>query len=109
MPTVPKKMIGNIPSTSTVQKERLRKKLYNNRKWRELRDAYLVEHPLCERCLESGVTSPTEEIHHKHSPFKEGLSENERYQLLLDWDNLEALCKPCHLHEHAVTRKNQTI
>ena len=109
MPTIPKKMIGNIPSTSTVQKERLRKKLYNNRKWREIRDAYLVEHPLCERCLESGVTSPTQEIHHKHSPFKEGLSENERYQLLLDWDNLEALCKPCHLHEHALTRKNQTI
>ncbi|MDY6796971.1 MAG: HNH endonuclease signature motif containing protein [Actinomycetota bacterium] len=53
--------------------------------WRKTRAAYLAEHPRCERC-----GAPATEVHHKD----EDTDNN-------DWDNLEALCKPCHSRETA--------
>lgn len=53
-------------------------------KWRRIRDAYLAEHPACERCGQ-----PATEVHHRdHRPPTEPGAN--------DWHNLEALCRRCH-------------
>lgn len=78
--------------------QQLRAEAYNNRAWRKMRDTYMHEHPCCEKCLEKGKVKPAEDIHHKVSPFKGG---EVNYNLLLDYDNLMAVCKECHGEIHA--------
>jgi len=86
-------------------KEKLRVKLYNKAAWKKLRLAYLMQHPLCERCLSNGIVNGSKiQCHHKLSPFDEGLTEAERLERLLSWDNLESICPKCHGNEH---RKQQ--
>ncbi|MCD7724937.1 MAG: HNH endonuclease [Clostridiales bacterium] len=61
------------------------------RAWKRIRDSYAAAHPLCELCLEKGIYTKTEEIHHK-LPLSEGGTH--------DRSNLIALCKPCHARIH---------
>ena len=56
---------------------------------------------LCERCLANGLIVPGDEVHHKIRLTPENLSD---YSISLNWDNLELLCKDCHLKEHRGTR-----
>ena len=62
------------------------------RAWKRIRDSYAAAHPLCERCLENGVYTPTEQIHHI-KPLSQGGTH--------DRENLMALCKSCHAKIHA--------
>lgn len=55
--------------------------------WRRIRNAYISEHPLCEKCLEEGRYVPAQEVHHK-LPLDHGGTHAD--------SNLMALCKPCH-------------
>ena len=41
------------------------------RAWKRIRDSYAAAHPLCERCLENSVYTPTEQIHHV-KPLSQG-------------------------------------
>ena len=88
--------------TSSEKKEsdmrELRKRAYQNTAWRKLRDTYMHEHPICEECLKKGKVTPAEDIHHIQSPFKYG---EINWSLLVDKDNLMALCKECHGNIHA--------
>jgi len=74
-------------------------KYYHNKLWRKLRDDYIGHHPLCERCLEYDRITPAVDVHHIQ-PFLRGKDEKERWELLLNPNNLMALCKRCHLHLH---------
>ena len=58
-----------------------------NRAWRKIRNAYIVVHPLCEQCQKNGRLTPTQEVHHILPLSKDGTH---------DFNNLMALCKPCH-------------
>ena len=62
------------------------------RAWKRIRDRYVSQHPLCEKCLESGKLTPTEEVHHK-LPLSEGGTHEQ--------SNLIALCQSCHSKIHA--------
>lgn len=73
--------------------------LYNSKKWKRLRAAYFMQHPLCEYCLEKGVTRQTEEIHHK-IPILRGRDLLEMQSLAYDANNLVALCSKCHHEIH---------
>ena len=75
----------------------LRHKYYNTPEWKKLRDTYIKEHPLCEDCLNEGKVVPAEDIHHIRSPFQNGECNK---ALLLDYNNLMALCKQCHNKRH---------
>lgn len=56
---------------------------------------------LCERCLARGLIVPAAEVHHKIKLTPENLSDP---TIALNWENLEALCKDCHLKEHSRRR-----
>jgi len=79
-----------------TEKQLLRNKLYNNKKWKKLRLAYLMEHPLCEKCLEDGRVTTATDVHHINSPFDDGLSDIERLGRLLDVTSYQSLCSECH-------------
>lgn len=67
------------------------KKMYG-RDWDRIRLRYKREHPFCEECLKHERLVPTQHIHHR-IPLSEGGTHA--------FDNLEALCKPCHSRIHA--------
>ena len=73
---------------------------YNSNKWITLRNCYVHEHPLCENCLRQGIIRPSEEVHHKQFL---STRRGDAWDLLLDEDNLIALCKECHhaFHNYA--------
>lgn len=70
-----------------------------NHSWSRLRLAYLMEHPLCERCLKDGKTKEAEEVHHV-TPISRGRTPLEMMDLMLNENNLMALCKECHHRIH---------
>ena len=65
------------------------KAFYASTTWRELRRLFLLDHPLCADCDREGRLVRAEHVHHK-------AERKERPDLALDWENLEALCAPCH-------------
>ena len=74
-------------------------KYYNSKAWYTLRNSYIREHPLCEECLAKDKIKPAEEVHHI-IPFSQGANQEERWELLLDTDNLISLCHDCHKEKH---------
>lgn len=76
----------------------LRQQAYQNTQWRKTREQYLRLNPLCEECLKNGKVTAASSVHHKESPFKTG---EINYTLLLDFDNLEAICESCHGQLHS--------
>ena len=58
--------------------------------WRKTRKLYMDTHPLCEDCLEQGLTTPAQEVHHivKKRLLPAELADKE--------ENLMALCCACH-------------
>lgn len=81
------------------QHEKLTNKQYNNYQrgydpadrygaaWRKVRNLYISMHPLCEKCYRQGRATPAQEVHHI-VPLSKGGTHS--------FDNLMALCKPCH-------------
>ena len=76
-------------------------KLLNSPRWKELRRAYLQQHPLCERCQREGFVTAAVDVHHK-TPVEQGRTEQEMEYLAYNMggNNLEALCIPCHIKTH---------
>jgi 5-methylcytosine-specific restriction endonuclease McrA len=56
---------------------------------------------LCERCYAKGLIVPGEEVHHKIRLTPENINDP---AIALNWDNLELLCKNCHMEEHRAKR-----
>lgn len=108
MPTIPllkkpfvKQKFHRKQTAKDIERRKFRKKYYNNSDWKKLRLAYLQQHPLCENCLKKGIVNGTDiQVHHIQSPFEDGLTEMDRMQRLLSFDNLESLCARCHGLEH---------
>ena len=72
---------------------------YNSKGWHILRNAYYQAHPLCEMCLSNGITRQAEHVHHI-KPFLNGKTDKERWELLLNPNNLMSLCVDCHHKIH---------
>lgn len=102
MPTIP--FLKNIRSDLRKKKKiqepvSISQKIYNSKMWKQLRNSYIAEFPLCQSCLEKGKITPAEQIHHRVE-FLKGTTQAEIEALAFDWDNLQALCKDCHLEKH---------
>lgn len=65
------------------------RKFLHSTDWRKIRLIKLFRDPLCERCLEKGLTVAATLVHH--------IDEN---QLNNDSSNHMSLCGPCHLAVH---------
>lgn len=72
---------------------------YNDIRWKRLRNWYMREHPLCEECFKKGISTPSTDCHHI-KPFLRGKTVEDKWNLLLDEDNLIALCEECHHDIH---------
>ena len=81
-------------------------KLLNSKRWKLLRQEYLRQHPLCERCKREGYVRSAIDVHHK-VPVESAHTIQEMEQLAYDWNNLQALCIPCHMKTHKEMGKNK--
>ena len=57
--------------------------------WQQLRERFIADNPLCYECANSGIATQADEVHHV-------IPINEAPWLRLEWNNLMALCVPCH-------------
>lgn len=65
------------------------KSIYSTWKWKKLRKTKAELNPLCEHCEVFGIAKPVEEVDHTH--------EIEDGGAIWDIDNLQSLCKHCHI------------
>jgi len=62
---------------------------YKTERWRKFRAVYIKRHPLCCECEAAGRVTAAVIVDHI-KPFKT------HPELGLAWDNVRALCRPCH-------------
>jgi len=84
-----------------TERRKERQRAYHTKEWSELSKQLRMEHPICEECGKNLSTC----VHHIKSPFKRGLTEEEKKELLLDRDNLRVLCTDCHVRIHEEIRQ----
>lgn len=85
--------------------------LINSTRWRKMRNAYLMVHPLCERCLKDGRTELAREVHHI-DPIENHCDDRmEMTRLAYDTNNLMAVCSKCHgeIHAELNTRSKEAV
>ena len=72
---------------------------YSSKAWQRCRESYMKKAGgLCERCLKKGLYTPAEIVHHKVWLNPDNIRDP---NVTMNFDNLEALCRPCHEEEHA--------
>ena len=82
-------------------------RFYKSRKWRECKDAYSKSvGGLCERCLKRGLYIPGRIVHHKIYISPDNYGDP---SVMLNWDNLELLCRSCHELEHKSKRRYSVV
>ena len=81
-------------------------KYYNSKYWKNLRNIFIRTHPLCYDCALEGKSTPAEEVHHK-IPWNTGKDEDEKWNLLLDPDNLVSLCIKHHHERHKIMNRGR--
>lgn len=64
--------------------------------WQRLRRAFVSANPFCVHCLADGVYKAVEEVDHR-------IPHMGRIEALLDWDNLQSLCR----HHHATKTRQE--
>lgn len=106
MPTINKKPI--ILISPQREKIKFRQKFYASTRWRQLSKLYRKFNPLCQDCLENNIVKEAIDIHHIKSPFENGLSDAQRWERMLDWNNLRSLCKECHQRNHQEKLKKKS-
>ena len=104
MPYINRKQ-NNVKAVPYVHGDSDGAKYYNSKYWKILRNQFIREHPLCYDCILEGRSTPAEEVHHL-IPFYSGKDDNERWNLLLDPNNLVSLCIK---HHHMRHRKHTEI
>ena len=78
--------------------EKFARAFYISNAWIQTRREYAKSKGnLCERCAASGLIVPGDEVHHKQRLTPLNLNDP---SIALCWDNLELLCKECHIKEH---------
>ena len=80
---------------------------YHSKAWLNCRAEYLSSvGGLCERCEAKGIIRPARFVHHKEYISLDNIQNPE---ILLSFDNLEALCFDCHNLEHFKNMKRYKV
>lgn len=74
---------------------------YKTTAWKNIRRIYITNHPICELCKKIDLAVMADVVDHI-TPIRLG---GER----LDFDNLQALCHPCHNSKTARERSKKHI
>ena len=80
------------------------KSFYHSKAWKSCRATYLQQHPLCEDCLQRGLYTPAEHVHHMIWLTPDNYTNPE---ISLNWRNLRALCIDWHNRRHAGERQTR--
>lgn len=81
------------------------RQFYNSTAWKRCREEYKKQAQyLCERCLAKGMHVPGVIVHHKNRISPKTINDP---NVLLNFDNLELLCRQCHYKEHAAEIKGE--
>lgn len=102
MPTINRKQIR--PKQVEYKHDDKSAEYYNSSAWHSLRLDYYSKNPLCECCMAHDVVKSAEHVHHR-KPFLRGVNDNERWQLLLDEQNLISVCVKCHSKLHSKMKR----
>lgn len=99
MPTINRlnKKYNNNQNRNT-EKRKLRMKVYQSEKWKEIKNAHLMQYPICEICNKELA----EDVHHISSFLIDGNIDIEK---AFDLDNLLSVCKKCHGKLHSPKKK----
>lgn len=81
------------------------RRLINSHRWVKLRVKKVSASPLCERCLEKGLTTPMNEVHHI-VPIESAPDIETMRLLAYDIKNLQSLCRECHKEAHRELKSN---
>ena len=82
---------------------------YSSPAWKACRRAYAKSvGGLCEACLERGVYTPGEIVHHKIHLSPDNIDDPE---ITLSWSNLQLVCRDCHgrIHGKLEARQRYTV
>lgn len=81
------------------------KSFYSSRDWQVCRDNYAAKRGwLCERCIERGVLSYGEIVHHKILLTPDNIND---VSVTMNFANLELLCRQCHAEAHDERMKHR--
>lgn len=81
------------------------KGFYKSKAWKDCRAAYAKSRRgLCEICLGRGVYRAGVIVHHKIHVEPETINDP---HVLLDWDNLQLVCRDCHAELHPTERQKR--
>lgn len=72
---------------------------YKSKAWQKCREAYAKSRRgLCELCLAEGQYTPGVIVHHKTAISPDNITDP---QILLDWSNLQLVCRRHHAELHS--------
>ena len=106
MPTINRKQIR--PQLVQYKHDNQSAEYYNSSAWHSLRNDYYSKNPLCECCMAHDVVKSAEHVHHKRK-FLSGITDDERWQLLLDEQNLMSVCAKCHSTLHSKMKRYSLV
>ena len=79
------------------------KEFYGTKAWKDCSEAYKRSvGNLCEECLKQGRISPADDVHHIKKLTDHNVSDP---RVSLSFDNLMALCNPCHDKKHSKNKR----
>lgn len=80
---------------------------YNSTAWKHCRAEYAKsQRYLCEDCLQKGILTPGEIIHHKQPITPENINDP---SVTLSFDNLKMVCRKCHAEEHGQRQRRYKV
>ena len=83
------------------------KSFYLSQAWIRCRNAYYKKaQGLCERCLAKGMYVPGAIVHHRVHLTPDNIND---YDISLNEDNLELLCRNCHAEEHQRKKRRYKV
>jgi hypothetical protein len=106
MPSINRKQIR--PRQTTYKHDNQSAEYYNSSAWHSLRSAYYMNNPLCECCMAHDVVKSAEHVHHR-KPFLRGITDDERWSLLLEPSNLISVCSKCHSALHTKAKRYSLV
>lgn len=79
------------------------KGFYKSQAWKKCRAAYARSvGGLCEICLGKGIVKAGEIVHHKVHINPDNIGDP---NVILDWTNLQLVCRDCHAEQHGGGRR----